>query len=545
MLVSEPAGFHARLAALASISLSEAFHINVIWSMAPFMLQDLGIGEADIGGWVGVLSASFFAAQLVASPAWGALADHYGRRPTLLIGVLGAAGSIVLLGLNASMASNVSARALAGLLNGNIGITKTYLSEIVDDTNRARGFSVLAFTWGVGCIVAPALGGFLSSPAVKYPSVFDTSSLFGKYPYMLPSLAVSSVSLLGFIYGWFFLPETEPFLARKEQREEVAHTRLRSTSSPEDLAPEPDKLECNVPEVSEHPDIDPKLEEKARDTCCNVAGKFRGTRLQWLWNAPHAIRLVVIYSLLASHAIVFEELWSVLLKAPSVDSGHGSSSVGLGFSTDQVGISLMIGGALLLPFQLFIFPGISEQFGSWQVLNTVTPFLIVLYLGFPGIAFIRSSTGVWIAICFAQLIKVVCYASGFTSLIMMIGQACEGPHLGFANGMSQALSSGARMVAPLAGGWVWSSSLASRFPMRQWIVYLLISLIVVISCLVSYQLPRQSFNVAHVQPSKEDIDQQETMRHDEDDQVEADEEEPLKHDNDEEITTMITIPLKV
>merc|ERR1711865_374579 len=228
---TERRAFMAKLVALAAINVSESFHVNVIWSMAPFMMQDLGVPEPQIGGWVGCLSAAFFGAQLLSSPIWGYLADRVGRRPTLLLGVLGAGVSILLPGINHSVGANIGARALAGFLNGNIGISKTYLAEIVNDSNRSTGFSTLAFCWGLGTLIAPAIGGFFSRPATKYPDVFGSIPLFVLYPFMLPCMCVCAISLAGFCYGFVYLPETEPFLRRKAESKAVREQRALSAAS--------------------------------------------------------------------------------------------------------------------------------------------------------------------------------------------------------------------------------------------------------------------------------------------------------------------------
>eukprot|EP00656_Telonema_subtile_P015279 TRINITY_DN17990_c0_g1_i2.p2 TRINITY_DN17990_c0_g1~~TRINITY_DN17990_c0_g1_i2.p2 ORF type:complete len:183 (+),score=41.66 TRINITY_DN17990_c0_g1_i2:1013-1561(+) len=150
----------------------------------------------------------------------------------------------------------------------------------------------------------------------------------------------------------------------------------------------------------------------------------------------------------------------------------------------------MIGGLLLLPFQVLVFPAVSNRFGSWWIILACQSACIPLYLLFPTIAYIEDDVWTWVAIACAQLTKVVCYSSVFTSVTMMIGCACEGPYLGFANGVAQACSSAARMVAPLAGGWIWSYSLTLDSPMRQWLVFCTICVLVVVSNVLSVKLPR-------------------------------------------------------
>lgn len=146
--------------------------------------------------------------------------------------------SMVLFGFSPTFAVALFARFLWGALNGNIGVASTHarrraarnlftaacrqspetvLSEVCDDSNQARGFSILGVSNGLGRIVAPVLGGFLSEPASrrardvqaggvrspnwcsrsssprvgerapeKYASLFDTP-FFRLFPFVLPT----------------------------------------------------------------------------------------------------------------------------------------------------------------------------------------------------------------------------------------------------------------------------------------------------------------------------------------------------------------------
>ena len=201
---------------LCLINLNESTHVNVIWAFAPFMMEDLGIESSQIGVFVGYLATSFFVAQLASSVLWGKLADTIGRRPTLLLGLAGTSLPMALLGLSKSTAFAIAMRGISGLLNGNIGVTKTYMGEITDRGNQARGFSMLAFIWGIGSILAPMVGGFLSRLAVKHPDTFAPDSIVGVYPYLLPCIFSSAISITGLIGGFFYLPETKAFIERRQ-----------------------------------------------------------------------------------------------------------------------------------------------------------------------------------------------------------------------------------------------------------------------------------------------------------------------------------------
>ena len=72
------------------------------------------------------------------------------------------------------------ARFLVGVFNGIIGTSRTVLGDISDDTNQAFGIVILSVGWGNSFLLGPAIGGYLSEPAKKYPLVFSDHGIFAK-----------------------------------------------------------------------------------------------------------------------------------------------------------------------------------------------------------------------------------------------------------------------------------------------------------------------------------------------------------------------------
>ena len=136
---------------------------------------------------------------------WGAASDRYGRRPALLGGLLGTALSAICFGFSPTYSFAVLSRFIWGILNGNIGVTKTYLGEISDDTNSARGMALYGVIGGSGRIFGPLLGGLLYDPARLYPAAFGS---FEHFPFALPALFVSFYCLCMLPFVAALLPET-------------------------------------------------------------------------------------------------------------------------------------------------------------------------------------------------------------------------------------------------------------------------------------------------------------------------------------------------
>ena len=98
---------------------------------------------------------------------WGHVSDSLGRRPVLLMGMLGSTFSVFIFGTATTYVQCISGRFLSGLLNGNAAIVKTYLGEVTSKSQMANAFSMFALAFGIASSVAPAVGGFLCRPAVR------------------------------------------------------------------------------------------------------------------------------------------------------------------------------------------------------------------------------------------------------------------------------------------------------------------------------------------------------------------------------------------
>lgn len=87
---------------------------------------------------------------------------------------------------------------------------QTYICEITDGSNQARAFSLMSVCFGLGCIIGPIVGGFLSNVSQKYPSLFPHDGVFGQHPYFFPCLLASVLSAVGAIAGYLYLEESLP-----------------------------------------------------------------------------------------------------------------------------------------------------------------------------------------------------------------------------------------------------------------------------------------------------------------------------------------------
>lgn len=140
---------------------------------------------------VGLLFASYSVMQLVFSPVLGRLSDKYGRRPILLMSLLGTAIGFLVLGFATTLLMLFIGRIIDGISGGNISTAQAYIADVTTKENRAKGMGLIGAAFGLGFVFGPAIGGILSRWGINVPFLFAGG------------LALANAVLL-----YFTLPET-------------------------------------------------------------------------------------------------------------------------------------------------------------------------------------------------------------------------------------------------------------------------------------------------------------------------------------------------
>src|SRR5690625_3259722 len=184
----------SRQAALPFILITVLIDILGIGLVIPILPELIGqlTGSAAAGSSAyGLFIAVYAAMQFLFAPILGSLSDRFGRRPVLLVSLLGAGLDYVLMALAPTLWLLFAGRVIAGITGANITVATAFIADGTPPEERARNFGLIGAVFGIGFIIGPALGGFL-----------------GNIDLRLPFWAAAALALLNWLYGWFVLPES-------------------------------------------------------------------------------------------------------------------------------------------------------------------------------------------------------------------------------------------------------------------------------------------------------------------------------------------------
>ena len=170
--------------------------IPVVPQLIKGLLHTSDLSKASLyGGWMTFLYATM---QFLFAPFIGSLSDQYGRRPVLLISLLGFGLDYLFLAFAPSILWLFVGRTIAGITGASVTTASAYMADISDDSNRAQNFGMIGAAFGIGFIIGPMLGGFLGEVSPR-----------------LPFIVAACLALVNVVYGYFVLPESLPVENRR------------------------------------------------------------------------------------------------------------------------------------------------------------------------------------------------------------------------------------------------------------------------------------------------------------------------------------------
>lgn len=178
------------------ILLMDIIGLTVLSPVAPYIVRRYS-NQALM---VTMITVIYAAAQFVAAPWMGKLGDRFGRRPVLLISLVGQVVGYLVFGLGGALWVLFLARFIGGVTGGNMSTASAYIADISKPEERTRNFGLIGFAWGFGLILGPAMGGILAQVSLT-----------------APAFMAAGLSLLNVLLSYFKLPESLP----KERRSSI------------------------------------------------------------------------------------------------------------------------------------------------------------------------------------------------------------------------------------------------------------------------------------------------------------------------------------
>ncbi|WP_410765974.1 MFS transporter [Haloferax sp. DFSO60] len=208
-------GTRRALAVVVAIVFIDLLGFGVVIPILPFYVRSFGVSDV----YIGLLAASYSLMQFVFAPILGRISDQRGRRPVLMLSLVGSvlawtvfglAGEVELvIGTTFAVATLFVSRMLAGAMGGNIATAQAYIADITPVERRAGALGLLGASFSLGFIFGPAIGGLMASEPVVTAARDVLPSFIPATRFSLPSFTAAAFSLVSLGSAFLFLREPE------------------------------------------------------------------------------------------------------------------------------------------------------------------------------------------------------------------------------------------------------------------------------------------------------------------------------------------------
>lgn len=177
---------------IIGITILNAVGMTIVIPLFPFLLGHY-VPDAQVAMALSALVSVFALCQFLAAPFFGALSDRYGRKPILIISLLGSVVGYALLGIGGALWVLILGRVIDGLTAGNQSALFAYIADSTEAQERGKWYGYLGGGIGIGFMIGPAVGGLLGSQSIT-----------------LPFFVTAGITLASVLLTVFFVPESLP-----------------------------------------------------------------------------------------------------------------------------------------------------------------------------------------------------------------------------------------------------------------------------------------------------------------------------------------------
>ncbi|MBF2535377.1 MFS transporter [Listeria marthii] len=164
---------------------------SIIMPVVPFLVAPYVSNASEQALMVTLLTSVYALCVFFAAPGLGALSDRFGRRPVLLICFIGSAIGYFVFGVGGALWVLFLGRVIEGITGGSISTLFAFFADITPQEQRTKYFGWVSAAAGAGAALGPAFGGLLAH--------------FG---YAVPFFFGAAITLLNFMFGYFYMPES-------------------------------------------------------------------------------------------------------------------------------------------------------------------------------------------------------------------------------------------------------------------------------------------------------------------------------------------------
>ncbi|KAG6007988.1 hypothetical protein E4U21_005222 [Claviceps maximensis] len=442
-----------QLAILALARFAEPIATASVNPYLPQMVRDLGAEENEVAKWAGLTSAVFFLFQSFAAVPWGKFADRWGRKPSLIIGLLCTMVCFIVWGVSTSLPMAVTVRAVQGASNGNVGIIRTMVAELVPEKElQPRAFSIMPLVWSLGSVVGPAFGGFFADPVRQFPGVFEGVWFFEKFPYALPNFIATFFFLISVISAMFFLQET--LVSKRNQRDwglSVGKRFSRAfTRRQRDVTPDQDTQRRRSfvdDEATASLLSNGEIPRKKKTDHPPPVG------LAEIFTAQTNL-VILAYVFLALHSVAYDQNVTVFLNYPIMEHTPDNTHMpfyfngGFGLQSGRIGTIFMLYGIICGLVQFVVF---SPMVTRWGI---VMP---LVYIITPYTALFATPTKRLAALAFLLGLKAFSIIVAFPAATILLTNSCTSLRvLATLNGFVTMFSGFGRAIGPAITGYIFT-----------------------------------------------------------------------------------------
>jgi len=168
--------------------------MSLVIPVLPPLIQQFEGGNAIMAAHaIGIFATAWALMQFVFSPVQGALSDHFGRRPVILLSNLGLGLDYLLMAAAPTLAWLFAGRVIAGITAASFSSATAYIADITPPEKRAARFGLISVSFGAAFVIGPVAGALLGSINPR-----------------LPFWVSAGLSLTNFAFGLLVLPESLP-----------------------------------------------------------------------------------------------------------------------------------------------------------------------------------------------------------------------------------------------------------------------------------------------------------------------------------------------